>query len=100
MLISKVSVQKYLFISYNFHYSFSFLVEAVRSKLFIDTSTNFALDLAALNIQRGRDHGLPPYNAYRELCGRPQLHDTWQNEPLDDFIDGMKQKLIDAGYRY
>ncbi|XP_036385878.1 eosinophil peroxidase-like [Megalops cyprinoides] len=47
------------------------MVEALRDRLFQYTS-RVALDLGALNMQRGRDHGLPGYTAWRRFCGLSQ----------------------------
>lgn len=55
-------------------------------KLFEKSSTNATeqrprngnLDLVSLNIQRGRDHGLPAYNEWRKYCKLPTV-DSWDN---------------------
>lgn len=45
------------------------IVDDLRNLLFpnFESDVVFGLDLAALNIQRGRDHGIPDYNSIRQL---------------------------------
>ncbi|XP_054167499.1 peroxidasin homolog pxn-1-like [Oppia nitens] len=45
------------------------ITEEVTNHLLEDLKKPFSgMDLISLNIQRARDHGIPPYNEYRRLC--------------------------------
>lgn len=56
----------------------------------------FGLDLISLNIQRGRDHGLPGYNVFRELCG---LSKAFSFQDLSDAMDEEQIELFSKLYK-
>ncbi|XP_062596434.1 thyroid peroxidase-like [Saccostrea cucullata] len=84
--------------------------EGIRERLF--KTGDKGLDLPALNIQRGRDHGLAPYVKYKERCkqgyeGLPDHEDERRNKlmeiyggnigDIDLFPGGISEKAVPDG---
>lgn len=54
------------------------------------------MDLAAVNIQRGRDHGLPPYINWRKPCGLSPIK-SWND--LDNVMGPRSAQRIRLAYK-
>lgn len=54
------------------------------------------MDLVALNIQRGRDHGLPGYNSYRRACGMQPVRSFRE---LDQIMQPGSAQVLSQLYR-
>uniref|UniRef100_A0A182NG32 Uncharacterized protein n=1 Tax=Anopheles dirus TaxID=7168 RepID=A0A182NG32_9DIPT len=72
----------------------------------------YGVDLAAINIQRGRDHALRPYNDYRRLVGKSgpysfedfgpdlgrKLHALYAHpDDVDLYVGGILEPPVDGG---
>ncbi|XP_071035495.1 chorion peroxidase [Parasteatoda tepidariorum] len=62
-----------------------YMVRDVTNHLYQQRGNASGLDLASLNINRGRDHGVPGYTTLVEFCGGPQIR-SWRQ------LDGLFQR--------
>ncbi len=89
-----------------------FLNNILTNQLFAPNNSAPGLDLASLNIQRGRDHGLPPYLTWKrwalEECGiESEFHNELTKihllqtygtlETVDLFVGGLSEEPLEGG---
>ena len=89
-----------------------FVNSILTNQLFAVNSSAPGLDLASLNIQRGRDHGLPPYLTWKrwalDQCGfesdfrneltKIHLLQTYGTlETVDLFVGGLSEEPLEGG---
>jgi hypothetical protein len=70
------------------------IVDDVRNFLFENTD-GVGFDLASLNIQRGRDHGLPDYNTVREAYGLERVESFEEISSNPEVQDKLKAAYDD-----
>ncbi|KAF9412140.1 hypothetical protein HW555_009270 [Spodoptera exigua] len=74
-----------------------FITGELTNHLFQTPHFDFGMDLAAINIQRGRDHGVPPYTSWREPCGLSTIEDF---EDLLRVMPARAARKMKALYRH
>ncbi|XP_020623594.1 peroxidasin homolog [Orbicella faveolata] len=72
------------------------IADAVRERLIIPgPDGGFFGDLAAINMQRGRDHGLPGYIQFSTLCGGPVAR-GYNFNGLKNILSSQRRRLARA----
>ncbi len=94
-----------------------FLNRVLTSQLFTESPDKLGMDLASLNIQRGRDHGLPSYRQWQKFCHKifpsvrasfrdqqsvNTLHDVYGTkgfrEGIDLWVGGLAEKRLPGAH--
>jgi len=60
------------------HHRGKSMSEQLTNYLFQAENNDFGADLCTININRGRDHGVPGYNKWRKWCGLSEIK-TWND---------------------
>jgi peroxidase len=72
--------------------------DTFQNNLLPSLNANARVDMASINVQRGRDHGIPSYNKYRELCGfgLAKSFDDLKNTMWENTIELLKKSYADV----